>query len=289
VTGGEEEEGGGAGGKGFSLMVTRLFANPEWSDQELIRQSRLLQLFQRKIREAWDAGQNIVIASEHLDRLVLHPVPDTSKTPRRPTSLTPDALWKRFLALLPSSSNLVVGLTYRTPRIDHLLSVWHHVGHESLADFITKPRPPSLASTQHSLDSLGLATFFLRQGYTVRILDSGGVKDAGMDLPSAVACHVLRIPEFCGPAPQFTTRYNARPEPAARNLDNHTLRAIHNLLIQHDCQYQQLQAEWFYGNKTFATCRSTPRARWRKEPRQFSDTIQTIIRMVCRRNPTRYC
>ena len=286
------------GRKGFAPMVTRLFGNPEWNEEEVIRQSVLLQLYQRTIRKAWEEGKNIVIASEHLDRLVrpAYHVPETTTTGkegRARKGLTPEALWKRFLALLPSSSNLVVGLTHRTPRIEHLLSVWHHVGHESLSEFITKEKPPGLTSTQHSLDSLGLADFFVRQGYTVRILDSGGLRQEAtpvLDLPSAVACHVLKIPEFCSPTIHSTPVYNARPEPAARNVDNQTLQAIETLLLQHDCQYQHLEVEWTCSNQTFAKCRSIPAIAQRLHGhRPFSETIKAIIDMVCNRHPTTNC
>jgi hypothetical protein len=286
------------GRKGFAPMVTRLFANPEWNEEEVIRRSALLQLYQRKIRQSWEQGKNVVIASEHLDRLVR---PDfhvaeskpTTKEGHTITSLTPEALWKRFLALLPSTSNLVVGLTHRTPRIEHLLSVWHHVGHESLSEFITKRKPPGLTFTQHSLDSLGLADFFVRQGYMVRVLDSGALRHeatSGADLPSAVACHVLEIPEFCGPTIYSTPVYNARREPAARNVNNQTLDAIEALLLQHDCQYQHLKVEWTNSNQTFATCRTIPtNAKRRQHHRPFSETIKAIIDMVCEYHPTSHC
>jgi hypothetical protein len=288
-----------ANGKGFSPMITRLFVNPEWSGTEVIQKSPLLQLYQRKIKEAWEDGKNIVIASEHLDRLVREPVATTTTTTTssRRISLTPEALWNRFLALLPSSSNVVIGLTYRTPRIDHLLSLWHHVGHEPLAEFITKPKTPGLVATQHSLNSLGLADFFVRQGYTVRLVEGGGRNEDGWDLPTAVVCHVLKSRELCGPRTHATLspRYNVLPEPADRNIDNRTLQDIDNLLIEHDCHYQHLKAEWVYGANALARCRSAPtrttgrtgRRWWRRH--SFSETIQTIIHMVCQRHPTHFC
>jgi len=316
------------GRKGFSPMVTRLFVNPEKNIEEVIEQSPLLQLYKRKIQEAWEKGYNIVIASEHLDRLarstILREDVSTKRTswwdhekaspvrrgpsPGRPI-LTSEDFWERFLSLLPTTTtttkssrttmmttnddyHLIIGVTYRTPRIEHLLSLWHHVGQdeESLGEFITKRKPPGLTFTQHSLDVLGLAHFFVkyhdkdhdhdgggRYTSTVRILDSGHLEE---DLPIAVACHIMDIPEFCLPFSSSSTmrssllltpRYNVRSttttterlpsnstttsitaaahhhhqqDTKKKTLDNQTLQDIDTLLFQHDCQYQTIQVQW---------------------------------------------
>lgn len=274
-------------GKGFSPMVTRLlFANPAWNAQEVIHQSPLLQLYQRKIKQAWERGQSIVIASEHLDRLMRG-----EEQEGRLHSLQGDAMWERFLAILPTSANLIIGVVHRTPRIEHLLSLWHHVGHEPLAEFITKPKPPGLMFTDYSLNSLGLAEFFVKRKHRVRILDSGGGREAdGLDLPEAVACHLLRIPHFCNNASSGraapTKWYNARPEPAAQDLDNQTLQHINRLLLEHDCQYRTLQADWVYTAETFVACNASQR-KSRKRP--FSQTTKSVVDLVCRSHRTRYC
>jgi hypothetical protein len=75
-------------------------------------------------------------------------------------------------------------ITYRYPRIDHFVSLWHQVrGKLSLREWI-------LAQTNdlHVLNSLGLAKVFVDLGFQVIILDSSGVKHEKVDISDAVAC-----------------------------------------------------------------------------------------------------
>jgi hypothetical protein len=316
------------GGKGFSPMITRLFANPSKSPEESILSSPLLLLYRQKIQQAWDQGYNLVIASEHLDRLVLmadddEPVLSSSKNTLRRVS--PDQLWERFLHLLPPSArtteNMIIGIQHRTPRMDHLISLWHHLGkqQESLLDYMTKPTKPGLRSAAYSLNSLGLADFFVQRGHVVRILDTGSPsllleQRTMMDLPIAVACHVLQIStnishciESLGNNNTTTSssgtskHLNQRSDPGERKVDTHTLQAINRLLMDYDCQFyhdffvapqtRNKKVEWIDGGKVvsatsvFASnnCSSAnKRSRNIQRPLLFSETIQAIVDLVCR-------
>lgn len=266
------------GAKGFSPMITRLFADPTLSPQEIYQQSHLLQLYGRKVQEAWRNGNNIVIASEHLDRLAVEP----SKGHHH--SLSPQQLWDRFLQVLPPYANVEIGIHYRTPRIEHLLSMWHQLGkrQETLAHFITKPSKPGLQSTMHSLNALGLADFFVKQGYRVKILNTG---NATMDLPSAVTCHILQIPSSCNSI-LTAPRLNHRPDPGERDVPDEILVAIDQLLWNYDCQLaSRMDIAWIYGDSTFDKCTKSP-----TKVQPFSQTIQAIVDLICRSSPnTKYC
>jgi hypothetical protein len=252
------------GGKGFSRMVTRLFANPSQTPEEIIQSSSLLRLYRQKIQQAWDEGYNLVIASEHLDRLVV----ESYAAVKNNHLVSPDQLWERFSRLLPPSANVIIGIQHRTPRIDHLTSLWHHLGKkdESLLDYVTKPTKPGLFSVASSLNSLGLADFFAQRGHVVRILDTGSlpslllktataaIPPTVLDLPIAVACHVVQVStniRYCidslgGPhyKNNNTKYYNQRSDPGVRGIDSRTLQAIDRLLMDYDCQlYHDLLLE----------------------------------------------
>ncbi len=262
------------GGKGFSPMITRLFADPTRSAQEVHKRSPLLQLYYRKIQQAWLDGFNIVIASEHLDRLAVEESNDIA--------LSPHQLWERLVQMLPPYANIEIGINHRTPRIEHLLSMWHQLGkrQETLSTFITKPSKPGLQTTMHSLNTFGLAKFFVKQGYRVKLLDTGA---ATMDLPAAVVCHVLQIPASCNTS--MTERLNDRTDPGERDLDEATLATIDQLLKEYDCQFSSLmKVEWIYGKATFDRCTTVPSKN--KGTVSFSETLQAIIEVVCRANPT---
>ena len=308
------------GGKGFSPMVTRLFANPSAtvSAEDVIQSSPLLRLYRQKIQQAWKAGYNVVIASEHLDRLV------TPTSAAKPSTITisPNQLWERFLRLLPSTDNVIIGIQHRTPRIDHLISLWHHVGKqdESLLDYITKPIKPGLASTAYSLDALGLANFFVQRGYVVRILDTGAPLPSILEtrsLPVAVACHLLQIStdlHTCAEAfddssilgkDKRDAHLNQRSDPGERQVDSHTLQAIDRLLLDHDCQFHydfvvRQKIQWS-GDKTFApdsfatsfvNCSELPetagtkRSGFGNTKKPFSETVRAIVFLVCQKYPS---
>jgi len=288
------------GGKGFAPMVTRLYANPGLSPEESIR-SPMLQLYRQTISRAWDAGKSIVIASENLDRLAKEIQGDDDGP-----HVTPERLWERFLQLLPrlSSSNMIIGIQYRTPRIDQLISMWHQLGKrgESLVDFITNPIRPGLASVAHSLNPLGLADFFVQRGYTIRIIDTGRVVQAGkMTLPTAVACYILQVPVCADDdgarsplsGGNSTERwFNQRSDNGDRVLNTEILQAIDQLLVNFDCQYLEAwngsNVEWFVGElgghqmAGFAADCSSKNVTVR---RPFSETIQAIVKLVCDAHP----
>eukprot|EP00934_Nitzschia_sp_Nitz4_P007547 Nitzschia sp. Nitz4//scaffold201_size42423//18125//19192//NITZ4_007375-RA/size42423-processed-gene-0.53-mRNA-1//-1//CDS//3329541335//7537//frame0 len=308
-----------AGGKSFSPLISRLLAVQSGTE---VTASPLVQLYKRKIQQAWDEGYNIVVASEHLDRVAR----DTQDGKLldgddHASSLTPDLLWQRLLACLPPHPDrIVVGIQHRTPRIDHLLSMWHQLAQrqESLVEFITKPTKPGLKSMAHSMNPLGLADFFVKKGYPVIIVDTGGMQAKGVDLPIAMACHVLDIP--CRPAHTSTNdvesenglelafglnetrskwmgvsskqKLNQRFDTGTRDLDEETLVAVNRLLEEYDCQYRHFadredKVQMLYAEQTFATCRSKVETR-HKEP--FSKAIDDIVQLVCHHRPqSKHC
>ena len=75
--------------------------------------------------------------------------------------------------------DIEVVVNYRTPRISHMVSIWHQLGHEkTLQDFlITPPNGRSTGRGHYQLNSLGLALQFVRRGIKTTILDLKGVQE----------------------------------------------------------------------------------------------------------------
>ena len=76
-------------------------------------------------------------------------------------------------------NDIEVVVNYRTPRISHMVSIWHQLGHEkTLQDFlITPPNGRSIGRGHYQLNSLGLALQFVRRGIKTTILDMKGVQE----------------------------------------------------------------------------------------------------------------
>jgi len=76
--------------------------------------------------------------------------------------------------------DIEIQINYRTPRIDHLVSIWHQLGRKkNLKKFVK-----SLGSTRrgketafYQLNSLALALQFVRKGIKTTIIDMKGVKE----------------------------------------------------------------------------------------------------------------
>jgi len=266
--------------KGFHPMVAELL-NASQTPHDYLR-NPLLQIYRRSIRRAWNGGKNIVIASETFDALV-----------NEPLGMNPELLWERFLQLLPSAharSNMIIGIHYRTPRIDQLISLWHEVGKpgESLVHYILI----ELTKNSFVLNPLGLANFFVQRGYTVRIIDTGRVVKAGeLSVPSAVACYILQVPEQCSSADgegksRTEIRHNRKSDPGERMLNNETLQAINQLMVDYDCQYRgawdgKPNVEWIYG-ETAQPSTSFPALDCSNNNagRTFSQTVQAVVKLV---------
>lgn len=297
------------GAKSYSPFITRLFV-PASRD---LTNDALIKLYATKIQQAWDEGFNIVIPSEHLDRLATE---TTSLLDGK--NLSPELIWSRLLDCLPkvarAPSQLVIGIQHRTPRISHLISMWHHLSqrNETLLEYITKPTMPGWAPLAHSMNSLGLADFFVQRGYKVVIVDTGGVVSNGVSLPATVACHVLQLHCVADSQPPlndlrnnsvyddgdgilpltFEERLNSKPDPSERELSDEELQAMDQLLVAYDCQFMDFleleNVHLVHADKTFSDCSKKTGTEQMRKP--FSETIREIVALACHYHPrSKYC
>jgi len=171
-------------------------------------------------------------------------------------------------ALLPNLEDMEVHIHYRSPRIDHVISIWHQNTHgETLRHFVQEmgsQDPPIL----YQSNSLALALQFVRKGIKTTIVDMVGVSEHEASLVESdkldstgetivggirgvVACDILRIgnglcddqsrmrlPGYKHP-PQDQ---NIKDDKRVRNLTEEQLMEIDRVFNEYDCGvWQHLQ------------------------------------------------
>ena len=173
---------------------------PKWNSktEEEVRQSRLRttnyfrSLFGRPLRD----GMKIVIGAESFDSLVLSLGQNHTAASNRgeQTHVSPNSadMIDMFLDFLPfdkSDANdphvqplrledIEIHVNYRTPRIDHVVSVWHQLGGKtSLKQFVLQMGAKEVGGEEsfYQLNSLALALQFVRKGIRTTIVDMKGV------------------------------------------------------------------------------------------------------------------
>jgi len=156
--------------------------------------------FRSLFRYPFKEGKNIVIGAEAFDTLVRelrssHSSSSSSASAGEETHLSPgssemiDAMtnlfpWNITTETVPPlrMEDIEVEINYRTPRIDHVASLWHQVGHYygntgvTMKNFLIKSDSQS-NSTLTVVNSLALALQFVRKGIKTTILDMAGVEE----------------------------------------------------------------------------------------------------------------
>lgn len=154
--------------------------------------------FRSLFRRPWEDGKKIMIAAESFDSLVMDLQEDFTRASNRgeETHVAPNssAMIDDILDLLPfensnatKASNvngnpqsvpplrledIEIQINYRTPRISHVVSIWHQLGRKrNLREFIMKLG----AENFYQLNSLALALQFVRKGIKTTIIDMKGV------------------------------------------------------------------------------------------------------------------
>lgn len=198
-----------------------------------------MSLYARKISDEWKSGHNVVFGAEAIDYVVS-------------SNVNANKILKGILGLMPWNDNNIGVLgdknaelhfvvTHRSPRADHLVSLWHQLGEEgqSLSDFI-------LNDIRHhifKIDSLALANRFARHGLKTFIINTDGLAVRNVDLSSAVACDILMVPCLNGSiagAHGPPKRINVKSGKGEMNLDEAQLKKVDEILHHHDCSFQHL-------------------------------------------------
>jgi hypothetical protein len=295
--------------KFFALLSTRLVGLKRWGNPE-VPHSAVIDLYRNAMQRAWDQGKSLLIASEFFYIFSL----DEPERLRQLNNATSGAdLLQAFLDILPLPNatverEIVTAVHHRTPRVDHLVSLWHQTSvygaqtltkgktdflkASSLSDFITNPY--GLQESMSWLNSLGLVHVFAKQNIPVILMDTAGAQNKSIDLSTAVACYALGIPcrkhatgqlKFLNTAKRRrkSQMLNRRNDTGDRDLDEATLEGIDRLLIEYDCQFQdymqkQKHIQLLYADNLFRDCpKESPSLR----RRSFAETIQSIVDLVC--------
>jgi len=223
---------------------------------------KIIQLFSDSIAESWELGYNLVFGSEAMDLLVKLPegqemlkkfsdrilpikvAPQEGREKGRRKKTTSDT----------NGSEITVVVTYRTPKIDHLISNWHQVckGKD------TQPFFKYITTTSNKLgvlNGLGLVEIFLKNtNWNVALVDYEFVKESEWDLTSYIACHFLKVEcdletkQIVGlVGEENPTIKNVRKSQRPPNLSDEALAEMDSIMMAHDCNYKYLfeaEKEW---------------------------------------------
>lgn len=291
--------------KGFHPFFHSLLSNSCSDATSSSNSTSLVRQYSKKLQQKWDAGFSLLLASESLDLLV-------NEQAAMQNGDYANQYWERALGCLPKipldvpRPPIVVGIQHRTPRVDHLISLWHQIGgNRTLLDFATDLNTVEPHSSV--LNSLGLAAFFAQRGYPVVILDTGGMaaSEEKVKLPIAAACYFLQMPCHRNKRGELgitrteqsdsskstfvraTQNKNEREDKAERGITEQTLTTINNLLLDFDCQYKSLvhlkNVNLLYGNSTFSRCQHELTG---AKPEPIYKTIRAIAEFLCKEYPT---
>jgi hypothetical protein len=215
-------------------MATLMFTLTNRSTYRMKRStnsSEMLTMYRTEIRKQLELGLNILLGSEEIDSV----------------AKSPDAL-DELLTIFPAEAckNISVVITYRAPRIQHLMSLWKQLLEEStFYDFLHYPIP------FHMIDSLSLVDAFLKRGFQVYMLDLAGMSSLGYEMHSVLGCDLMKlpcddtkIPLSLKSRPEILSlmrnKQNVRQSRAELNVTESQLEKMDDVLRNYDCAFQGL-------------------------------------------------
>jgi hypothetical protein len=228
--------------KGFFPMV-RVLANekkkiPFRSDNKKYNRKEVIDLYRGRIEYYWNQNLNIVFGTEAMDYIV--------------KVSNGAALLKMFSkSILPQSVDprqITVVVAYRTPKVKHLISVWH----ENMADkSMNSTFYEWITTTDNNLgalDALGMVKMFLRYTeWNVVLLDLEGLRVNQWDESFLVACEILQ--GTCSNRALTNTYNEELKEPIVTNARSHeqepnvpqkALDEMEQVLRLYDCNYKYM-------------------------------------------------
>lgn len=139
-----------------------------------------LDLYRNDFYQRWKKGHSLVLATEAID-YVQRPIHIDEIVQQLPWHTNPTTA-------AGSDSDITVVISYRAPRSDHLISIWHQwYMRMTFTSFLSKAGSRNLKP----LESLSMAELFLEKGLQVILMDMSGIKARGYDVSNVVACDIL--------------------------------------------------------------------------------------------------
>lgn len=208
-----------------------------------------VKLYQTSMEQAWQNNFNILYGSEEMDRLVSPVHSNSSFLMDTILSILPWNSSKTTRKLNPDDVEVV--LVHRTPRVKHLISVWHQerIGKESFRSYLMRRVLPHA----RYMDALGVAQQFLRRNFRTTILDLNGVTETYGNRTNTchvIACDILQT-EKCTddthrlkslaskPHLDISDRpQNERSNKGAMDVTARELDVIDNIMTEYDCGFR---------------------------------------------------
>lgn len=195
----------------------------------------IVDMYRQCIGKYWDEGYNIVFGTEAMDMVI--------KLPEGPSMIHKVSNYILPKDIDGDQVNVVV--MYRTPKIDHLISMWHQNCPKQTDEHFYK-WISTTTNTLGPLDALGMVDFFLNQtNWNVDLVNLEGMKEENWDVSNFVACKILG--EKCigkvikglydGSEPVMA---NVRSGQRGPNVPNETLDDMDIVLNSYDCNYIHL-------------------------------------------------
>jgi len=262
---------------------------------------QVVDMFRSRMDEAWRDGYSLIYGSEEMDRL-LNPIRNLNSSLYRPRDWNSSVLMDAILNILPWENgssyindtsfnnanvtqtsrtlqldDLEVVVVHRTPRVKHIISVWHQTGYkenETFHAFLTN----QFRYHAHVTSSLGLARQFLERKIRTTIVDDfGSVHGNRTNLCHVLACDVLRDEECTqnhrlsslespGSVDVSNMRLNEQTDDAKgvsmMDLTLEQLTAVDRVMQEYDCGFweslgwysEQSLLRILYKNDIFARC-----------------------------------
>jgi len=264
---------------------------------------QVIDMYRVELQHAWDQGYNIVLGTEAVDYCVkdvdgqglleqlLGILPHVDNySPQSPSSSMlveqPPIIQrvKQEQEMRDIKDHVTVVVTYRSPRVKHLVSIWHQTK-KKVENF----RAWMIATKNElgALDSLALAEMLLDNGLRVILIDSSGIIHEGYDISSVMACDVLGAE-----CTSDKTLKELQSEPLVKNVkvdknynlnvEEKELDAMDKVMRQYDCKFQHLMGHpnltVLYGHDlidNFNTCTGSIEMSRLEMKRQLVEIIQS--------------
>ena len=238
--------------KGFYMLLEALgpkTLNKLKKERKLFEshnKQEVLQIYKQHLNNKWEEGKNIIFGTEAFDVII--------KDPKRGVSML-----NRLEHILPAtttvSTSTTVVVMYRTPKIKHLISIWHQ-------NTVRRTDPNFfewITTTNNSLgalDALGMVDLFLKYtSWNVVLFDSSGLRKQRnkkgemtppMDASHIVACDIMKI--ACDSSSKRVLGFeyvdpvvsNVRNDQRPPNVHQQVLNDMDRVLSRFECNYQHL-------------------------------------------------
>eukprot|EP01084_Bolivina_argentea_P125644 222588_1 len=214
-------------------------------------------MYSKTFQRLWNNNKSIVFGAEYTDHVIANEFEG---------ELIIGNLM-RFMPCYPCNIyQIEVVITYRTPRVTHLISLWHQISKQNNVTHLSEFIQRVLHTFFFIINPLGMAQRFAMKNISTRIIDTSGIARQNIDLSLVIACHILKVScennTIIGLINNpvrlnvFTKKYPQNN--LHKDVSENKLQAIEKVLQQFDCKYLKLKqmsnVEILYQDQLFHLC-----------------------------------